>query len=132
MFVGVHAVGAMVVTMIIRMAVAADLPSLHPVIECCYRGEETRARWTHEAHILDGPRTDFATLEAIVAKPGERLLIAEQAGVMIGCLQISDKGAGIAYLGLLCIDPLLQANGLGKQIIAEAEAEAQAVPLFGV
>ena len=113
----------------IRPAVPADLSLLHPIIERAYRGDSARAGWTHEADILEGQRTDIAALEAIIASPSERLLVAERDGVLIGCVQISNKGAGLAYLGLLCIDPLLQANGLGKQIIAEAEV--QAIRLFG-
>jgi ribosomal protein S18 acetylase RimI-like enzyme len=109
----------------IRTASPADLPTLHPVIERAYRGDEARAGWTHEADLLDGQRTDLATLEAILASPADRLLVAIREGKPIGCVQISDRGDGIAYLGLLCIDPLLQAGGLGRQMIAEAEAQAR-------
>ena len=41
-------------------------------------------------------------------------------------MQVSDRGGGIAYLGLLCVDPSLQADGLGRRLIAAAEAEARA------
>src|SRR4051794_12606418 len=109
----------------IRLAYPADLPRLHPVIERAYRGDAARGGWTHEADLLDGTRTDLATLAAILPEPAERLLVAERDGAIIGCVQVSDRGGGIAYLGLLCVDPLLQAGGLGRQLIAAAEAEAR-------
>ena len=109
----------------IRLATADDLPRLHPIIERAYRGDSARAGWTHEADLLDGTRTDIATLEALVANPRERLLIASGGETPIGCVQISDRGDGTAYLGLLCVDPALQAAGLGKRLIDAAEGLAR-------
>lgn len=109
----------------IRTATFADLPRLHPVIERAYRGESARQGWTHEADLLEGQRTDLETLEAIVADPAQRLLIGEQDGVVIGCVNLTDKGDGLAYLGLLCVDPSLQAAGAGRQLLAAAEACAR-------
>ncbi|WP_380874206.1 N-acetyltransferase [Sphingomonas sp. DBB INV C78] len=109
----------------IRFATAADLAALHPVIERAYRGDSARKGWTHEADLLDDQRTDMATLEAILANPETRLLVAERDGAIIGCVQITDKGEGTSYLGLLCVDPDLQAGGLGKLLVAAAEAEAR-------
>ncbi|MDB5703652.1 MAG: family acetyltransferase [Sphingomonas bacterium] len=109
----------------IRLAATADLPRLHPIIERAYRGESARAGWTHEADLLDGTRTDIATLEALVANPRERLLMASDGDAPIGCVQVSDRGDGIAYLGLLCVEPTLQAAGLGKRLIAAAERLAR-------
>lgn len=107
----------------IRPALPADLDALHPVIERAYRGDAARDGWTHEADLLAGAgaRIARADLEAALAAPGERLLVAIRDGAPIGCVQVSDRGAGTAYLGLLCIDPRLQAAGLGRRLIAAAE-----------
>lgn len=112
---------------LIRPATRADLPHLHPVIERAYRGDAARAGWTHEADLLDGERTDLATLEAIVADPATRLLVAFDDDTPIGCVQVSDHGDGTAYLGLLCIEPRRQAAGLGRQLIAAAEGTAREI-----
>lgn len=110
----------------IRTATREDLPALHPVIERAYRGDTARQGWTHEADLnITGTRTDIATLAAIVGDPCQHLLIAEANGLPIGCVQVSDKGNGLAYLGLLCVDPALQAGGVGKQLAAAAEAVAR-------
>jgi ribosomal protein S18 acetylase RimI-like enzyme len=110
---------------LIRPATVEDLPRLHAVIERAYRGEEARAGWTHEADLLDGQRTDVETLQAIAADKTTRLLIGCDGDHPIGCVQVSDVGNGTAYLGLLCIEPRLQAAGLGRQFIAAAEACAR-------
>ena len=111
---------------IIRPATNADLPSLHPVIERAYRGEAARAGWTHEADlIVEGERTDLDTLAAIVTDPGSRLLMALDGDMPIGCVHVSDRGEGLAYLGLLCVDPTLQAAGLGRRLIEAAETTAR-------
>ncbi len=115
--------------MLIRLAAKTDLAALHPVIERAYRGDSARAGWTFESDLLSGPRTDVETLAAILDSAPDRLLVAlDDGGAPIGCVQVTDRGAGVAYLGLLCIDPLLQAAGLGRQLIDAAEALA--VDLF--
>lgn len=110
----------------IRTATREDLSALHPVIERAYRGETARQGWTHEADlIIESARTDIPTLSAIVDDPAQRLLIAEADGRPIGCVQVTYRGDGLAYLGLLCVDPALQSGGLGKQLVAAAEATAR-------
>jgi ribosomal protein S18 acetylase RimI-like enzyme len=109
----------------IRLAAPDDLPRLHPVIERAYRGDSARAGWTHEADLLDGTRTDLATLRTALANPAERLLIALDDDTPIGCVEVTDRGDGLAYLGLLCIEPTLQAAGLGRRLIDAAETLAR-------
>lgn len=109
----------------ICLAAPTDLPLLHRVIERAYRGDDARAGWTFESDLLTGARTDIDELQAILASPADRLLVAiDDKGAPIGCVQISNRGDGIAYLGLLCIDPQLQAAGLGRRMIAAAEDQA--------
>jgi ribosomal protein S18 acetylase RimI-like enzyme len=110
----------------VRLAQHDDLPSLHAVIERAYRGDAARGGWTHEADLLEGQRTDLATLEAILDDPVTRLLVGEADDRLIGCVQVTDRGNGLAYLGLLCVDPTLQAGGIGKLMLEEAEALAAA------
>jgi GNAT superfamily N-acetyltransferase len=105
----------------IRAATRDDLPALHPVIERAYRGETARGGWTHEADLIQGPRTDIPTLAAIVDDPAQRLLIVVKDGATLGCVQVSDRRNGLAYLGLLCIDPTLQTGGYGKLLVTAAE-----------
>lgn len=105
----------------IRIAQAADLARLHPVIERAYRGDSARRGWTHEADLLSGERIDRHALEALIADRQSLLLIAERGPVPLGCVSLTARGNGLVYLGLLCVDPEQQAGGIGKAIIAAAE-----------
>jgi len=107
-----------------RPARLADIDLLHRLVERAYRGETARAGWTHEADMIEGPRTDAATLQGLIESASEEIFVAEQDGRIIGCVQVSSKGDGLAYLGLLAVDPNIQASGLGKSMIAFAEQEA--------
>ena len=109
----------------IRAAEETDLDALAALIERAYRGDEARAGWTHEADLLGGPRTSRADLAASLADPERRLLVAERGGDLLGCVEISDKGNGLAYLGLLTVDPTLQQAGLGKALLAAGEDAAR-------
>jgi ribosomal protein S18 acetylase RimI-like enzyme len=108
----------------LRRATAADLPALHALIERAYRGDSARAGWTHEADLLGGQRTDRAALEAILADPEQRLYAAEVDGALAGCVSLQRKRGGVAYLGLLTVDPERQAGGLGRAVLAAAEERA--------
>lgn len=108
----------------IRPAVAADLPVLHALIERAYRGPSARAGWTHEADLLTGPRTDVAALAAIVADPASMMLLATDGEAIVACVQLTDTGRGGAYLGQLAVEPGRQAAGIGRAMIAAAEARA--------
>lgn len=105
----------------IRLATPSDLPGLHTVIERAYRGEAARAGWTHEGDLLEGARTDLATLEAILADPDARLLMALDGDSPVGCVQVTNRGDRLCYLGLLCVEPLLQTGGVGKRLLQAAE-----------
>jgi len=110
----------------IRIAIPADLPRLHPVIERAYRGDSARQGWTHEADLLSGERIDEATLRAMFEVRGHIFLIAEQGDAAVGCVSLTARGDGLVYLGLLCVDPAAQAGGIGKAIIAAAERASRA------
>lgn len=109
----------------IRPATSADLPALHAVIERAYRGDSARLGWTFEADLLNGPRTGLAELQSLLDDPAQALLMATGPdGRPIGSVVVSDLGDGIAYLGMLSVEPTLQAAGLGRRLIAAAEDHA--------
>jgi GNAT superfamily N-acetyltransferase len=109
----------------IRQAVAEDLATLQPLIQRAYRGDSARAGWTHEADLIDDERITMTDLAALIADPRERVLIAFSGEAMIGCVRVADRGDALAYLGLLCVDPVLQTGGIGKYLIEAAERTAR-------
>ena len=109
-----------------RHAVAGDDAAIHALVERAYRGDTARQGWTHEADLLGGQRTDTAALGALIADPAHRLILLEQGGTLIGCVDVQAARPGTAYLGLLAVDPARQAEGFGKLLIDAAEACAVA------
>ncbi len=109
----------------IRPATDADLATLQPLVQRAYRGDDARGGWTHEADLLEGERIGHDELERMLADPAERLLVGFDGERMIGCVRVANSGGGLAYLGLLCVDPQVQAGGYGKQLIAAAEQTAR-------
>lgn len=109
-----------------RIATLDDLPALHRLIERAYRGETAKVGWTNEADLLDGQRTDVEELTEILTDPARIVLLAEDARVLVACLQLVDEGGGTTYLGMLSVEPERQAGGLGRFMIAAAEVEAVA------
>lgn len=106
----------------IRDAVPADIPLLHGLIESAYRGEASRAGWTTEADLLEGQRTDPEDLADILADPAQALLTAWRDDDLVGCVLIADRGQGTGYFGMLSIRPTLQGGGLGRRLVAAAQA----------
>ncbi|MEQ1616932.1 MAG: GNAT family N-acetyltransferase [Terricaulis sp.] len=112
-----------------RTAAATDIPAALALIEKAFRGESASRGWTHEADLLGGQRTDAQALTAIIENPDERLILAERGGALCGCVMLANKGMRedrrIGYLGLLAVDPDLQAGGIGGVLVNEAERLAR-------
>lgn len=115
----------------IRDAKLTDIDALHHLVESAYRGESAKQGWTHEADLLGGQRTDTGKLAEIIVDTGHLLLVALQEkdvdgdkGTLIGCVDIMQVRDGVCYLGMLTVDPVLQAHGLGRQLIVAAENAA--------
>jgi len=74
---------------------------LHRLVERAYRGDSARRGWTHEADLLDGQRTDVQELTELLADPRRAVLLAEWDDGPVGCVALTAKGDGRAYLGML-------------------------------
>jgi ribosomal protein S18 acetylase RimI-like enzyme len=109
---------------ILRPATVDDVDALHVLVTRAYRGDAARLGWTHEADLLDGQRIDVEALNEIIADPARVIVTAHRDGVLIGCVMVADQGDGAAYLGMLSVEPTLQAAGLGRALLDAADAEA--------
>lgn len=109
---------------VFRAATPDDVAALHPLIERAYRGDTAKAGWTHEADLLFDARTSADELTALIADPDRIVLLAHRDGALVGCVQVARAGDDLAYLGMLTVEPTLQASGLGRRLLAAAEAES--------
>jgi ribosomal protein S18 acetylase RimI-like enzyme len=107
-----------------RCATLADLTDAVVLVESAYRGDASRAGWTTEADLLDGQRTDAEELAGILNDSSARLLLATRGREIVGCVLLRREATG-AYIGMLAVRPFLQASGIGKRLLAEAEKQAR-------
>nr|WP_205709031.1 GNAT family N-acetyltransferase [Kineococcus siccus] len=109
--------------MTFRDATPADVDAVVALVESAYRGDTSRRGWTTEADLLDGRRTDAAGVAAIVADPHAAVLLAEDADGLLACCELRPAEAG-AYFGMFAVDPGRQGRGVGRRLLAHADAEA--------
>lgn len=96
------------------------------LIRSAYRGPTSRVGWTSESHLVEGGRTDVTQVLGLITAPGSLLLLLEEeAGEIVACCHLADRGAGLAYLGTVAVQPQRQRGGLGRTLIAEAERRAE-------
>ncbi|GLF95343.1 GNAT family N-acetyltransferase [Streptomyces yaizuensis] len=110
-------------TLAFRDATEADVPVLMDVIQRAYRLGAGRS-WTSETDLVGGGRTTVPVLLGLMADPGARLLVAERDGTVIGCGNLENQGDS-AHFGMFAVDPDVQAGGVGRRILAEAERIAR-------
>jgi ribosomal protein S18 acetylase RimI-like enzyme len=122
---GARRVGhAMTVDLAFRAAAGADIPAILDLVQSAYRGEASRAGWTTEADLLDGQRTDAEGIAELIGKPGSLILLAEEAGALVACIQLERMGHA-AYFGMFSVRPTLQAKGIGRAVLDESERRAR-------
>ncbi len=107
-----------------RPATLADIPALVTLVTSAYRGEVSKQGWTTEADMLDGQRIDPEVLRGDIERPRSRVILAERQGTdgleLLACVHVAEvDGAG--YLGMFSVRPDGQGNGIGKQVMREAE-----------
>jgi ribosomal protein S18 acetylase RimI-like enzyme len=107
----------------ISPATEADIPALDKLVNSAYRGESSKKGWTTEADLLGGIRTNETNLRAMLQHVNATILKYEEAGQLVGCVYLEQKGDDL-YLGMLTVSPTAQANGIGKQLMAAAEQRA--------
>ena len=93
----------------IRPARAGDAPALAALVNRAFQVE---------AFFVEKERTNSAEVAAMFARGS--FLLAEQAGVLVGCVFVEPKGER-GYFGLLSVEPELQGRGIGGRLVDAAE-----------
>jgi ribosomal protein S18 acetylase RimI-like enzyme len=99
-----------------------QLAEIVQLVNQAYRG----AGWTSEAELISGPRVDLETLQDI-SDNGNTIIFAatNNREALLGCVSLSPADMGEWYLSMLAVNPAIQANGMGKAILAAAEHYAR-------
>jgi len=112
----------------LKAATSHDLPELTALINSAYRGDSSRKGWTTEADLLGGIRTSEESLAETLAKPAATILLHrdEATDALIGCVYLEKKGE-LMYLGMLTVSPEIQARGIGKKLMLQAQEYARSL-----
>jgi N-acetylglutamate synthase-like GNAT family acetyltransferase len=114
----------------ISTATAADINELVQLVNSAYRGNSSKKGWTTEAELLDGTRIDPDTLLEQINQSGQTILKAmDHTQTIIGCVSLQEKKDTL-YLGMLTVQPDIQASGIGKKILNAADDFARNHALF--
>ena len=108
-----------------RLATAIDAARLNALVNSVYRGESSKVGWTTEAELLGGQRTDAEGLTTLINTSDHAILLAEEAGALVGCVHLSKKNLDTCYLGMLSVQAELQSRGTGRELLAAGEAFAK-------
>jgi len=99
----------------------ADIPAIEVIVNGAYRGDHSKKGWTSEADLIEGSlRTDRNALLQLLQSPGATILKhTGENGEINGCvyLQLQDR---YMELGMLSVNPDVQAAGIGKRLLTAA------------
>ena len=113
--------------MIIDAATVADTEALHTLVNAAYRGHGGMAGWTSETEFMDGTRVDLPSLREQLreGQPAILLLRTEAGTAPIGCISVGLQADTTWYISMLAIAPGHQDQGLGRELLTEAEQYAR-------
>lgn len=107
---------------VVRQARREDAERIAVVVNSAYRPRPGAEGWTHEGALISGARINKE--QVIQCLQDGTVLVGLSEGSVVGCVHIREKGSE-AHIGMLAVDASLQTAGLGKWLLAEAEAYAQ-------
>ncbi len=106
-----------------RSARPDDAEAIAQLVNQAFRPRAGIAGWTHEAHLVAGDRIDPARVRQIVAAEDCVLLLGMAGTEIVACVQLERAGTRVS-IGMLAVAPDCQGGGLGKAMLAHAEAHA--------
>ncbi len=106
--------------MIFEPANLDDAESINMLINQAYRGEEG---WTIETKIIAGERSSIDDVKKLIQNPETHLFVALINGLIAACISVEEKENQV-YIGTFAVNPSLQNQGVGKQVLSFAEEYA--------
>lgn len=106
-------------------ALASDIPQLVILINSAYRGDTSKKGWTTEADLIKGERMNTASLTKMLGSTD--IIFRKCVDIdhqIVGCASLEMRKDEL-YTSLLTVSPEIQANGIGKLILNDAEAIAR-------
>jgi ribosomal protein S18 acetylase RimI-like enzyme len=106
-----------------EIATVSDAAALAELVNAAYRGAGGRHGWTHEAKLLSGNRTSPQDIAAMLGDRSKTILIrrSDKTPALLGCVAVEMNGADHCTISMLAVAPDLQAGGVGRVLLADAE-----------
>lgn len=112
-----------------RAAILDDAGAIARLVNAAYRPAEGegagngagKGGWTHESGLVRGNRTSPDQVENLIAT--SFVLVGSIEATVVACAHIALEGDA-AHIGMLAVAPVLQGTGIGKLLLAQAEAHA--------
>jgi len=104
----------------LEVAKAEQVEGICNLVNVAYRG---KSGWTKETNLVGGDRTNTYEIQGYLSSPNAHLLVASVDGKIVACVCI-EKDDDRACIGLLAVHPKLQGDGVGKEILHQAERYA--------
>ncbi|WP_345955702.1 GNAT family N-acetyltransferase [Mucilaginibacter sp. PAMB04168] len=103
-----------------------DVPEIVALVNSAYRGETSTRGWTSESHLLEGIRIDENEMSGYFTRSEITLLkCTNEVNEIVGFVYLEQVKNNKLYLGMLTVNPLLQAAGIGRQLLAAADVQAR-------
>jgi ribosomal protein S18 acetylase RimI-like enzyme len=107
----------------ISVAAKKDVPVLVELVNEAYRNVDTDKGWTTEANLFKGSRATEESLKSLLTHADSVFLKCTRNNKIIGCVYLQKQQPKM-YLGVLAVAPEFQNAGIGKGLLAAAEAYA--------
>lgn len=105
-------------------ATESDAEAIAALVNSGYRGDYSRQGWTSEVELLGGSRIDAHELKLVMQRKSTVVLKGVQEDKIISCVELAIHHNKL-YLGMLTVEPTLQAGGIGKRMLAAADTYAR-------
>jgi len=113
--------------LLITNAEIADAAAITRMLNVAYRGREGEAGWTSEGEYLSGLRTTEEAMRELLTRSGIANFKYSMADKkIVGFVSLQPQADSI-YLSMLTVLPLVQANGIGRQLLTFAEDYTRSV-----
>jgi predicted N-acetyltransferase YhbS len=102
-----------------------DIPAVTKLVNSAYEGEPGSKSWTSEGDIVSGQRTTEDSVRNLLQQPSITMLKCSDAlQNIVGSVLLERKNETL-YLGMLSVDPKMQASGIGKLLLQQGEGFAR-------
>jgi len=106
-----------------RTATLNDVAPLTQLVNSAYHPGPDMTTWTNESRFVLGTRTSEQSLEKLLVKDDSVVLLGLHDDLIVASVHV-EKSENHAHIGMLAVNPVWQCNGLGKQMLTQAEAYA--------